>query len=99
MFDGFEFRKPARSEELFWVSRDGARIALITLHVLAVLAIGIEFLQPFSDDAHAVKRAGSLEFPASYAIYGFTACVLLVVLGRILRRLVMRDEDYYRGGV
>lgn len=99
MFDGFEFRKPARSKELFWVSRRGSRIVLVALHVLAVLAIAIELLQPFSDDVQAVKRAGALEFPASYAIYGFTACVLLVVLGRILRRLVMRDEDYYRGGV
>jgi len=98
MFDGFEYHKPARSEELFWVSRQGARITLAALHVLALLAIGIEFLQPFPDDADAIKRAGSLAFPASYAIYGFSACVLLVVLGRILRRLVMRDEDYYRGG-
>jgi hypothetical protein len=39
-----------------------------------------------------------LDFLASYAIYGFVACVILVLIGRVLRRLVIRPEDYYRGG-
>ena len=30
-----------------------------------------------------------------YAIYGFVACVLLVLLAKELRKLLMRDEDYY----
>lgn len=97
MFEKYEARDETRIENLFWVSRRGARIALIVLHVVAVLAIGIELLQPFANHSDSVKRASSLEFPASYAIYGFTACVLLVLLGRFLRRLVMRNEDYYRG--
>ena len=33
--------------------------------------------------------------PAFYAMYGFVACVLLVVLARLMRKLVMRKEDYY----
>lgn len=32
---------------------------------------------------------------AFYAFYGFVACVLLVLLAKELRKLVMRDEDYY----
>ena len=32
---------------------------------------------------------------AFYAIYGFVACVLLVLLAKELRKLLMRDEDYY----
>lgn len=97
MFEKYESREDTRTENLFWVSPQGAKIALIVLHLVAALAIGIEFLQPFAEHADSVKRANSLEFPASYAIYGFTACVLLVLLGRFLRRLVMRKEDYYRG--
>jgi len=31
-----------------------------------------------------------------YAIYGFTACVVLVLLAKEMRKLVMRGEDYYR---
>ncbi|MDH5445474.1 MAG: hypothetical protein OEY52_07940 [Gammaproteobacteria bacterium] len=33
--------------------------------------------------------------PAFYAMYGFVACVLLVVLAKLMRKLVMRKEDYY----
>lgn len=34
-------------------------------------------------------------FTGFYALYGFLACVVLVLLARELRKLVMRDEDYY----
>lgn len=81
----------------FWVTRQGARIALVALHVAAILAVLIELVFPFPEDTHAVERAHTLDFLASYAIYGFVACVILVLLGRVLRRLVMRDENYYRG--
>jgi hypothetical protein len=30
-----------------------------------------------------------------YAIYGFVACVILVLVAKEMRKLVMRDEDYY----
>ncbi|WP_019530064.1 hypothetical protein [Dasania marina] len=30
-----------------------------------------------------------------YGIYGFTACVILVIAAKGLRKLVMRPEDYY----
>jgi hypothetical protein len=30
-----------------------------------------------------------------YALYGFVACVLLVLLAKEMRKLVMRDEGYY----
>jgi len=35
------------------------------------------------------------EIPAFYALYGFVACVVLVVIAKAMRKLVMRDEDYY----
>ena len=34
-------------------------------------------------------------FPGFYAIYGFVACVLLVLIAKKLRVVLMRDEDYY----
>ncbi|MEP4079166.1 hypothetical protein [Haloferula sp.] len=35
-------------------------------------------------------------WPGFYAVYGFVACVVLVLVSRfILRPLVMRDEDFY----
>lgn len=30
-----------------------------------------------------------------YAIYGFLACVALVLIAKQLRRVLMRSEDYY----
>jgi len=30
-----------------------------------------------------------------YAIYGFAACVALVLIAKEIRKLVMRSEDYY----
>jgi hypothetical protein len=36
------------------------------------------------------------EWPAFYAVYGFVACVILVLISKyILRPAVMRDENYY----
>lgn len=31
----------------------------------------------------------------AYGVYGFVGCVLLVMAARLLRRVVMRSEDYY----
>jgi uncharacterized PurR-regulated membrane protein YhhQ (DUF165 family) len=33
--------------------------------------------------------------PAFYAVYGFTACVSLIFIAKLLRYFVKRDEDYY----
>ncbi len=35
------------------------------------------------------------EIPAFYAIYGFVACVVLVVIAKEMRKVVMRKEEYY----
>jgi len=79
----------------FWTTRQGALYALVGLHAAAVLAVLVELVFPFPADAHAVERIHALDFWASYALYGFVSCVLLVLLGRVLRRLVMRGEHYY----
>ena len=33
--------------------------------------------------------------PSFYAVYGFAACVSLIFIAKLLRRIVKRDEDYY----
>lgn len=81
----------------FWVTKRGAMLALIALHVAAVMAVLVEVLFPFGAGEHAVERIDTLNFPASYAIYGFVACVILVLLGLVLRRVVMRAENFYEG--
>ncbi len=34
-------------------------------------------------------------FLGFYALYGFVACWTLVVVAKLMRRVLMRDEDYY----
>jgi hypothetical protein len=78
---------------LYWVTRAAARRALIALHAIALAAVLIELFVSFG--GHGVERVHAIDFPGSYAVYGFVACVVLVLLGRALRRVVMRDERYY----
>lgn len=33
-----------------------------------------------------------------YAVYGFVACVILVLVAKEMRKLLMRKEDYYDMG-
>lgn len=83
----------------FWLTRRGAMVAVVATHVAAFIMLVVEFVRPVSaPGAYVVKRVDALDFVASYAVYGFTACVLLVLLGIVLRKLVMRDETYYRDG-
>jgi hypothetical protein len=35
--------------------------------------------------------------PGFHALYGFAACWILVVIAKQMRRVLMRDEDYYDG--
>lgn len=35
------------------------------------------------------------KIPAFYAIYGFIACVVLVLIANQMRKALMRDEHYY----
>ena len=32
-----------------------------------------------------------------YSLYGFVACVILVLVAKELRKVLMRDEEYYDG--
>ena len=35
------------------------------------------------------------EWPGFYALFGFISCVVLVIAAKGLRKILMRDEDYY----
>jgi hypothetical protein len=35
--------------------------------------------------------------PGFYSLYGFVACVLLVLVAKEMRKVLMRGEDYYDG--
>lgn len=79
-----------RDEKKYWL--DDAR-NVRTVYV-ALWLFGIAWLVPdlFLEKHEDVSFAASLGF---YAIYGFGACVALVLTAKALRRILMRPEDYY----
>ncbi|MES1943678.1 hypothetical protein PC39_06174 [Salinisphaera sp. PC39] len=62
------------------------------LYALCALSVLLEFV---------VHRHETLSFAGwfgFYAWFGFVACVGLVLAARVLRRVLMRSEDYYDDG-
>lgn len=89
--------KPDPNEEPGWFDRkENVQKVLVGLFVACgffVLLDVIFWLTGF--DKHPYFRWE--EWPGFYAIYGFVACVLLVLIAKhVLRPLVMRSEDYYQ---
>lgn len=63
---------------------------LRTFYVSLLVLLGIEFFVP--KHPHFAWET----WPEFYAVFGFVACVVLVVAAKyILRPLVKRREDYY----
>jgi hypothetical protein len=54
---------------------------------------GLLFLADFIVHRHVYHSWEQV--PAFYAIFGFVAYVLIVFSASVLRRIVMRKEDYY----
>lgn len=78
----------AEKKHLFDDSRNVDRLLRI-FYVLCALLVIADF---------AVHRHIGLDWekiPTFYAVYGFVACVVLVLLAKLMRKVVMRKEDYY----
>lgn len=71
-----------------WVERNGRLIIRALVGICAVLLVAELFYAP-----HAYF--GIDGWPGFYAVFGFAAFVFIVQAGKALRRLIMRDEDYY----
>jgi hypothetical protein len=66
------------------------KILLGCFYASLVVLLLIEFL------LHKHPHFGWEAWPEFYAVYGFVACVVLVIVAKyFLRPLVKRDEDYY----
>lgn len=67
----------------------GVKRLLTVFGVICVLLVLVDF---FIERKTYAPGEG---FPAFYAIYGFVGCVFLVLAAKYLRKLVMRDVDYW----
>ncbi len=78
------------SEKLYFFDKpENVKRVLKGFYICCVLLVAADFI------VHRHTGFDWEKIPAFYAIYGFAACVLLVLAARELRKLVMRKEDYY----
>lgn len=79
-----------KSQDLsFFDKPKNVSIILYVFYAVCILLVALDFV---------VHRHIYLDFekiPTFYAIYGFVACVVLVVLAKLMRLVLMRDETYY----
>ena len=59
------------------------------LYAICALSVLLEFV------IHRHEKLGFAGSFGFYAWYGFVACVGLVLAAKVMRRVLMRDEDYY----
>ena len=57
------------------------------------IVCGLLFVLDFVIHRHASRDWEQL--PGFYAIFGFVAFVVLVIVAKLMRKLLMRREDYY----
>ena len=64
-------------------------LLLRVFYVLCALLFGLDFV------LHRHIYTDIETIPAFYALYGFVACVVLVIIAKYMRTILMRDEEYY----
>lgn len=74
-----------KSQNIRWILR--------VFYSLCLLLVVLDFM------IHRHVETAIEKIPAFYALYGFVACVILVLIATQLRKLLMRDEDYFSGKV
>ena len=86
--------KPGNVKGVLWGFL-GACIAIVGYEIYRPLGSSVTLEDGGEAVHHLAERAASLEFVGSFALYGFVSCVALVIMGKGLRRLTMRSEDFY----
>ena len=86
-----EPRDPARDEKKYWL--DDPRNVKKIIHALVAVCAAVVLADFFYDKEHT--EYAFQNWIGFDAIYGFVCCVFLVLAAKQLRRVLMRDEDYY----
>lgn len=81
---------PATDEKVYWLDQAGnVRKIYVGLWIVCFLLVGADFL--YEKHPHFAID-GVFGF---YGFYGFVSCVSLVLAAKVLRKIVMRPENYY----
>ncbi len=76
---------------LQWIERPGMLKRMWNVFVgIMVVLVAVDFFIPH-EHTHLVFET----IPGFSAVYGFVACVALVLVAKILRRVCKRDMNYY----
>ena len=70
------------------LQRLGSRFTAILLAIAALLVV-LEFI------FHRHGEVAAEDFPLFPALFGFLAFLFILHVGKWLRAMIMRDEDYY----
>ena len=81
-------KNPDEKEDFFDKQRNIDRF-LMVFYVICVVLFVLDFV------IHRHSMHNLEELPGFYAVFGFVAFVALVVGSILLRKLIMRKEDYY----
>lgn len=74
----------------YWLDRtENVTLLYRGLWVVGLLTISFDFFLHRHEDFEFAKLFGF------HGLYGFIACVALVLIAKQLRRVLMRDENYY----
>lgn len=80
--------KPDDKQYLFDKPRNVTRL-LRGFYVICALLLLLDFVL-HRHVAHSWEN-----LPGFYAVFGFVACVVLVLVAKEMRKVIMRAEDYY----
>ena len=86
-------------KKYFFDDPDNVRRSLRVFFVICAAVFVLDFVDLILHFFHLpVLRHAERSWeglPGFYGIFGFIACVGLVLIAKQLRRIAMRDEDYY----
>lgn len=81
-----------KTKTYFLDKKENIQKILFVFYAICIGLFGADFV------IHRHTYSSWEEIPGFYAIFGFVSCVILVLLATQMRKLVMRDEDYYEKG-
>ena len=83
-----------RNEDKSWMERN-VNIIILGLIIACVGTIIVQLVFPMFDEHHPPHFPEYENVIGFQAIFGFAAFVIVVFLGKGLRLIIKRDEDYY----
>ncbi len=78
-----------QKEPDFFDKPENIRKILRVFYAICILLVVADFIVI----RHIYHRWENI--PAFYAIYGFVGCVILVLIAKAMRKVLMKEEDYY----